>query len=833
MENSKQYLIQFIASMQGDKLTIQQLKKIETETRKLEKGMGGAGKATDTMGGSMMNLAKRALMVAPIWMLMRSAIMLVTSTIREAIQANIAFQENMARIRTVVTANSTSVEGDMTRIRSAVLAMATNSRISLADLTEGMYFLRTAGLTTDEALGAFASTVATATGTTNSLKDTTRIVVGIYNTMGKSLGDNLTVTEKFQHINDALTYTYATQEVQLQELGASYLKLAPYLTGLNDEFIDLITMIGFLNTKMLKSGRAGLLTGRAILQLTQNSKKLAEIFDITFDPDKPVNFLETLALINAKIGDTTKLTAEQSKAIQTVFETRAGVPIRILLDNFKELTEVLEKARTGSEDFAETMKDIMEHTVTAQMQRLKNIIAVSANEFFSAASQGADFVQVLKNMNDQLDTSRKDLKELANLISFVTFNWKESTTGVRGFVKELKELSGIDLSKFATAGPGGAVLAFMGILDKFGGLDLIPGFKKHKEERNKLAEEGIKKQQDAIKLNKIQLNLTKYESEEERHLIALLKEKGATELEIAKFKLEQFELSAVTREKEDENLERLKLTNNILEAQSKIRNTITNTFLKAQTDLLKTQGATELQIIQAQLQQLQNQKGNLTTESYLTKLTDIRIRQAIELANLKQKELQTQTNIALQYEKADKFTRPRIRRAIELRGMGEGQLRTRFADPYDKQVIIDYWNYFTDKQQEAFGKILAQDYGIDFKIPDLEDKLTLEMKKILLNTEDIQQYWINWSTFGKQEITDLSAYYQRVLFGKTVPSEGLAIPTMPSPLTVDLKHELLLNFKVDSDSLEAIPERIGREVEELLSKDDFIKRLSRRLREII
>ena len=56
---------------------------------------------------------------------------------------------------------------------------------------------------------------------------------------------------------------------------------------------------------------------------------------------------------------------------------------------------------------------------------------------------------------------------------------------------------------------------------------------------------------------------------------------------------------------------------------------------------------------------------------------------------------------------------------------------------------------------------------------------------------------------------------------------------MPSPLTVDLKHELLLNFKVDSDSLEAIPERIGREVEELLSKDDFIKRLSRRLREII
>ena len=66
-------------------------------------------KANKGMAKSMMLLAKRALMVAPIWMLMRSAIMLVTNTIRDAIQANMDFQVQMARIKTVVSASAKSL----------------------------------------------------------------------------------------------------------------------------------------------------------------------------------------------------------------------------------------------------------------------------------------------------------------------------------------------------------------------------------------------------------------------------------------------------------------------------------------------------------------------------------------------------------------------------------------------------------------------------------------------------------------------------------------------------------------------------------------------------
>jgi TP901 family phage tail tape measure protein len=853
MENSKQYLIQFIASMQGDKLIINQLHSIESQTEKMTKSMGGA---TKSMGNSMMSLAKRALMVAPIWMLLRGAIMMVTSTVKEAIQANIAFQENMARIKTVVTASSDSVEQDMTQMRTAILETATNSRISLGELAEGMYFLRTAGLTTEESIGAFASTVATATGTTNSLKDTTRIVVGIYNTMGKSLGDNLSVHEKFQKINDALTYTYATQEVQLQELGQSYLQFAPYLSGLSDDFIDMITMLGFLNTKMLKAGRAGRMTGMAILQLSKKTQQLAEIFGITFDPDKPINFLDTLKQMVSALGETEKLTKGQSEAIAKLFEARAGVPLRILIDNYKEFIEVIERARKENEGFAETMKGIMEHTVTAQMARFKNIIAVSTNELFSAAAQGADFVQVLKNMNDALDRSRKDLKDLAYLINYLTFNYGKATSGVKGFIDKIRELSGIDMYEFAK-GPAGAILAYSGILEKLGAFKLVSkvtGFDKHIDKIKKDEEEVKKIEEARAKFKKLELNITQRIQEEHRHELAIAKERGASELEIAELKFEQLEYMRGLLTADNENLENLKTQNNLVEAHLKTRNQVVNTVMKAQVSLLKAQGLSELQIIQAQETQLRNQSHLLSDEVYALRLMDLKISKAIELTNAKQKELNIQRNIAIQYLKADPTEKGRIRRATELRGMqSTPQLISRFkSDLYDQKIILEYWSLFTEKQQEALGDAAKEITGLNFmKAPPLEDKLTPEIKRVMEQTEHIQKFWLNFTELGRKEVDEINKYIKTNLFPDigegfftppTTDYEQLralltpkpaTLPTFPSVMALGVEHDLKIDFKIDADSLEAIPERIGREVEELLNKDDFVKRLSRRLREII
>ena len=255
MADGKSYLIQFLATMQGDKLVIKGLNSMEKAQKKLKDTTDKGSKSAGRWDKSLANVAKRALLVAPMWLLMRSAMMMVVNTIRDVIQANMDFQVQMARIKTVVSASSVSIDADMSKIRETILDTAATSTGSLKDLAEAFYFLRTSNLSTSEAIAAFKPATDLAIGTINKLGETARTVAGIYATMGKKMGDNMTLTEKFTKIADGLAYTYATQEVQMKELLESYIKFAPYITGLKEGWTEIVTILGFLNTKQLKAGR--------------------------------------------------------------------------------------------------------------------------------------------------------------------------------------------------------------------------------------------------------------------------------------------------------------------------------------------------------------------------------------------------------------------------------------------------------------------------------------------------------------------------------------------------------------------------------------------------
>ena len=293
MINSRQYLISFLATITGQRAVTTGLQRMEAGTKGYSKGADKAGKSTQGFNDILAKASKRALLVAPIWMLIRSVMMGFIRTITDMIKANLDLEEGLARIQTVLHGTSTQVEAYLIAIKRQIVDMAMTTRVSIKELAEAFYFLQTANLSAEEAMAGFLPTVNAMVGTGNSAKDTARAMAGAYNTMGKYLDENMTIVEKFTHISDVLTYTYATQDVQLSELIQSYTKLAPYLSGLTDEFGDIVTMLGFLNTRLLRAGRTGRLTGRAILQLTKNAEKLASILGITFDPKDQINFLDT------------------------------------------------------------------------------------------------------------------------------------------------------------------------------------------------------------------------------------------------------------------------------------------------------------------------------------------------------------------------------------------------------------------------------------------------------------------------------------------------------------------------------------------------------------
>jgi len=607
MPDQKQYIIQFLATMQGDKIVVSGLKQMEKATGRTTKATDKASKATQTFNQRLSAIAKKAMLVAPVWILLRSAIMGVVNTMREMIQANVDLNEQMARIKTVVSASSDSIEYDMQVIRKSILDMAGSTTAPLVDLAKAFYFLRTSNLDTEEALAAFKPTVDLAIGTMNDLATTARTVAGIYNTMGKYLGDNLTLTQKFQKIADGLAYTYATQEVQMSELLQSYIKLAPYIVGMSESWEEIITILGILNTKQVKAGRAGQLLGRAFLQLVKNADKLAAAFGIVFDPDEPISVLKVLKEINEQINTGIKLSSSQMNILQKIFQIRGLVPTSLLLQDLGEVGESLDKVEKNMEGFAERMSEIMQKTIKGQMQRTRNLLAVLSNEFFSAAAGTGDFVEVLESLNNVLENLRDPLKQTGLVVGWLVSNMAELITKYQDLIygidtgygeKLIKSLfpflqipqilrrgiSAVDAAEFKFEFTSFA--EFIDLQDK--AVDKAKALKEQRVKIQQINEEIANAVTDNLKIEK----------EEEKEIIELMKIKGATEKEINEFRLKNFKKLSMWMEDEERTIEQLARLNDKVNAEYEERVKRTQSMLDHHQELHELFGADSVEIAQ-------------------------------------------------------------------------------------------------------------------------------------------------------------------------------------------------------------------------------------------
>lgn len=841
--DAKSYLISFLATLKGDKAVVRGLRGMEKAINKTSKQMGLAGKTTKNYSQIMTDLGKRALLTIPVWLLLRTVFMGIIRTVGDVIRSNVQLEEQLARIRTVMHGTASEIDTDMTIIKSVILDTAVKSRLSIEKLAEGFYFLRTANLSSKQALDAFIPAVNLAVGTGNDLAETTRAIAGVFNTMGKSITEATTDAEKFNRIADVLAFTYATQDVQLNELIASYTKLAPFISGLDDSFSDIVTTLGFLNTRLLRSGRAGRLTGRAIIQLSKNAGKLANIFGITFDPDKPLNLIRVMTQLNSKIGQSTKLTEKQSRAIQEVFATRGQTPIKLLLDSFDEWNESLELAGLNAEGFAKKMNDIRMNTISAQAQRMKSIFAVLGNELITGATGTGSFAETLKLLNEAFLSSRNAVKAFGNSLGFVFANLAQVSLMIETIGKHAPEMM-LNLNPFTILTNfkklGGALenikkqqLELISWDDYIKGVE---GAVKGAEEEEKVRENLKESQERLVTGEKIRTGELKKHQETLKNQVKLLKIAGVHEKDIAQFKIDQFDILVDYMTLEERQLENLKLQNGLIEAQAKFRKEMATSLQTGVLNILKVMGATESQILEIKIQQTIAQREIIGDTQTLVNLTKLRQKQQVALLAEKQKELNLATSLYLQYKKADEFERTRLRRLMELRQLSPEELAKRYkAEMFDQRVIDEYFTHFSEEGQQAVGEVIREMFDLDaMTLPGLTVP-PIDQLKELLNPDLVNPFWDNWMVQARDRLKDFKQEFARVFSevgfsGGKVLKERVAIDQ-----NIDLSTKIAnIEIVLPENALDNVAEEAGRQLtENLLNNEEFQKKFISKIRKLI
>lgn len=806
--------------------------KVLRSTNKLKRGFASLGKGMQTLNQRFTGIMKRAALTIPVWLILRTVVMGVIRTISESVRAFTDLDDQLARIRTVMHGTAETIDAEMAAIKRQIIDTSLKSRIAIKDLAEGFYFLKTANLSAVEAMAAFGPTVNLAIGTMNNMAQSARAVAGIYNTMGQYLGDNLTVHEKFQHIADVLAYTYSTQDVQLSELIQSYTKMAPYVTGLTDTFLELTTMLGFLNTRLLRGGRTGRLTGRAILQLTKNSEKLAHTFGITFDPDKPIALLDTIKEIRDAMGKTGKITAEQGQIIQEVFATRGGVAIRLLIEHFDDLSDQIKDAVANADGFAQKMKELRMDTIAGQMARMKNVMAVLMGDFLSTAYGAKNLADAVKILNESLLELRPLAQGIGGLFKDAGEGFRIAYYWIRAYRQAIEETPPATAHTLDKSGATERIqkrtkelFAEMYAMDRKQTDEIEKQrdeytknqetIKKYNEEllelgkkRFNLLKEGREEEAKAIeasmdlieekitKLQPVEIQLQKLQNKEreinnllekkgigyldeieekDKSRLKIMKLLGASSLDIARAELEILESSVLQIDRRKEELELMKARLKINEEEIRYRQQITNVYQKAEIDLLRTAGATEQQILGVRKKQLDINRQLIGNTRYMIELEKLKVQQAKILQQEKRRELDTARNIALAYGKADEFERTRVRRIAELTQMSADDLASRYrVDAFDKGVIDDYIGYLSQEQKQAVAEMAHAMYRLPGDIRDLELDLLPE--------SEIYSYWKTWTDLGRIAADTINARFREGISTIMNITHTITKPTMPVPM---------------------------------------------------
>jgi TP901 family phage tail tape measure protein len=583
----------FSISSEGAEVTKAQIDSIKTSFKnagiqvdKVTESLGKNAQHFGTVNTSTMKLIANGIKLALAFRLLYGVLNAVSTFITSNIKAWTDLDDTMARVRTVTRDTGEGMATIMRVFAKEVQSYAMDSRESIGDIGSVLYWLGTAGLNTQEQLGGLAPVMDLVTGTMGNTKEIARLMAGTFNTLGDTVEGATSTQDKFRKMSDIMAYTFSKEEMELSDLASALQYVAGDAKNVGLNFTELVTVIGFLNTHLLKGSKSGMSLSQAFVQILKNSEKLANKLGVTFEKDQPYVFLDVMDKIVGALEKIGINSARSQTILSSIFGARSIRPIQRMVAHWDELKESIKNAGVESAGFAEKLREIRMDTINAQTARMNNIIQVSAQNFLSAALGTGDFVDGLKKLNESL----KDVPDNATRagVSLKTFS--------RIPTVKLFDITGISqlIHYFSTYDANlkkQMALESLTSRERRVGAKSIADF----EERSQ----------------KVNLDYEKERQEALRNTLEVMKVMGASEIAILQ---QELSLTEQILDEDNRSLEQVKLKNKIYESTLKYIEDIADTEMEHSLDMSKIAGITEIEIAKEKLKYAKQLDDPLTRQ---------------------------------------------------------------------------------------------------------------------------------------------------------------------------------------------------------------------------
>jgi len=424
MANTQDYLIAIQLIIKGDTSTKAKLNQVNKALDLINGTSVKVGSSQQSMSGIIEKAAARALLVAPIWMLLRSALLLVVTTFQDMVKANLDLEDSMANIKGLLSTGFTGNLGtEMKEIETLIRDTATKSTIGIKGLSEAFIELKSSGMSTTEAVAAFNATWQLMQSQHIDAKKAVQALDIVYEALSDRMDKNLTVAQKYTKIGDMLAFAHAEWNLSTDNTAIAYAKLIPYIDTVKGGLVELTTIMGVLNDKGQAGARIGTSLSQSFVKVVTNAKDLSEGLNLKVDTSKQFDILAFMIKLSSAIKKMGPEALKTNAALVKVFgNEKTGAAAVLFSKNVDLITTGMAKAEARVEGYNEKVAEMNAETISGQITILTNNIANLGNDFWVAATGGDSFAESLKKLNEKLksdDTVAKLIKLGESLEYFI------------------------------------------------------------------------------------------------------------------------------------------------------------------------------------------------------------------------------------------------------------------------------------------------------------------------------------------------------------------------------------------------------------------------------
>ena len=680
------------------------------------------------------NAMRRAVIVAPIWMLMRGAMMAVFNTIRDQVKFLIDLETAMTRIKIV----GKGTVDEYKNLQNALVGLAYTYGTTGSEAAEAALIFAQQGRTVKETIeltrAAMLASKILGTDIKTAVDDMTAAIEGFQ----LGIGDATSVVDKWINVERQFAVTSKDLADATKVAGASAHQLGITMS----EFLGDVTAVVEVTRKSGSEAARGISFIYARL-LTSGKKTVEQITKIPF-------------YLNAT-GQATNEVGTQLRSVSSILEELAGKWDSLTTQEKLNIATAL-----GSKRQMVVLNALMQNYTASLDARIAALTSAGAAERAFALIQ---------------DTTATKLKQVAaawNVLTTAIGDTSGFKTSLSLFDKMIINLTALISYEKAYAALYSREINKVQLANETR-LNEVKSIEELISVRNKLAK-APQTIENIDRLKKVQDAINAISAKEPRIRVAI--ETGSTEdlkksiedrlkeLEVEKIRLNvslEFEPKIATIEDEIKNLQnKLRFTGGteavkvrgelvikekevkklyetqaktldeqykIQKGQEAARQALVDGFeeeesiseeltdaekerLDIEQELLKIRytGTTSMETqIQKEMELVKQSKNLYDAHTKNLKLEELGIKLLDTKLQKRKEEENSLRSLIMQYDKADMFEKGKIRRATELLKLSPEELgRAYEGDQFDKTVIIDYWNSFSDEGQRAIEEIQAR-----------------------------------------------------------------------------------------------------------------------------